>query len=264
MSAPRPIGSSRINRWMVDEATADFLRPEPRRRPVTLGATPQNVRLDLARTALVIVDMQNDFCHPAGWLGTIGVDVSPARRAIAPLLQMLPLVRACDIPVVWVNWGNRPDRLNLGPSTHHVYDRAGLGPGLGETLANGGRVLEAGGWCAAIVEEFGDTTGDVHVAKYSMSGFWDTPLDTILRNLGITTLLIAGVNLDQCVLCTLQDASFRGYDCILVEECCATTSPGFCAEAALYNIRQCFGFVTSGEELAAALKRELPAVGTSA
>lgn len=253
MSERRPIGSSRSNRWMVNEESADFTRASSPLRVVALAAEPQNVRLDLSRTGLVIVDMQNDFCHPDGWLGTIGVDVSLARQPIEPLLALLPAIRSHDIPVIWVNWGNRPDRLNLGPSTHHVYDRVGRGPGLGDVLANGARVLEIGSWCAAIVDEFGNTSKDIHVAKYAMSGFWDTPLDTILRNLSVTTLLFAGVNLDQCVLCTLQDASFRGYDCILLEDCCATTSPGFCAEATLYNILQCFGFVSSGGALQAAL-----------
>jgi nicotinamidase-related amidase len=90
---------------------------------------------------------------------------------------------------------------------------------------------------------------DIHVAKYRMSGFWDTPLDSILRNLGATTLLFAGVNLDRCVLCTLQDANFLGYDCIVLEDCCATTSPDYCAAATLYDVRQCFGFVASAEGL---------------
>ena len=86
-----------------------------------------------------------------------------------------------------------------------------------------------------------------------MSGFWDTPLDSILRNLGVTTLLFAGVNVDQCVLCTLQDANFLGYDCILLEDCSATTSPSFCTEATLYNVRQCFGFTASSAGLMAGL-----------
>ena len=253
MNARRPIGSARDNQWRVDETSVDFVRAGRRPRPVELRASPQNVRLDLARTAFIVIDMQNDFCHPDGWLGTIGVDVSPARAAIAPIQQMLPTLRSQGVPVIWVNWGNRPDRLNLGPSTHHVYDRTGSGPGLGDPLANGARVLELGSWCAAIVDELVESGADIHVAKYAMSGFWETHLDSILRNLGMTTLLFAGVNLDQCVLCTLQDASFRGYDCVLVEQCCATTSPAFCAEAALYNIRQCFGFVTSSAALTAAL-----------
>jgi nicotinamidase-related amidase len=76
-----------------------------------------------------------------------------------------------------------------------------------------------------------------------MSGFQDTELDSILRNLGVTTLMFAGVNADQCVLCTLQDANFRGYDCLLLEDCTATTSPDYCMAATIYNIRQCFGFI---------------------
>ncbi|MDN5680221.1 MAG: cysteine hydrolase, partial [Ewingella sp.] len=91
--------------------------------------------------------------------------------------------------------------------------------------------------------------GDISVDKYRMSGFKDTELDSILRNLNVTTLLFAGVNADQCVLCTLQDANFQGYDCLLLEDCCATTSPQFCLDATLYNVRQCFGFVTDSDQL---------------
>jgi nicotinamidase-related amidase len=255
VKAQRPIGSGPINRWMVNVESVDVIGVERSQRPVELAASPQNIRLDLGRSAFIVVDMQNDFCHPEGWLGTIGVDVAPARAAIAPIARLLPLLHSQDIPVVWLNWGNRPDRLNLGPSTHHVYDNAGLGPGLGDALANGAHVLELGSWSAAIVDELAHTA-DIHVAKYAMSGFWDTPLDSILRNLGVTTLFFAGVNLDQCVLCTLQDASFRGYACVLVEQCCATTSPSFCIESTLYNLRQCFGFVTSDECLASALRSD--------
>ena len=84
-----------------------------------------------------------------------------------------------------------------------------------------------------------------------MSGFWDTPLDSILRNLRVDTLLFAGVNVDQCVMATLQDANFLGYDCILVDDCAATTSPEFCHEATRYNVRQCFGFTTTSDAVMA-------------
>jgi nicotinamidase-related amidase len=243
------LGRAPNNQWRVNATTVDFIRQELPVRPLAVPATPQDVRLDLARTALVIVDMQNDFCHGDGWLGSIGVDVSPGRDLIDPIKAMRQAARAAGMPVIWVNWGNRPDLLNLGPSTHHVYNMNGTGTGLGDPLPNGAPVLEFGSWASAILDEFGDTSGDIHVAKFSMSGFWETHLDMILRNLGATTLLFAGVNLDQCVLCTFQDASFRGYDCVLLEDCCATTSPAFCAEATLYNIRQCFGFVASSAAL---------------
>ncbi len=88
-----------------------------------------------------------------------------------------------------------------------------------------------------------------------MSGFWDTPLDAILRDLRLDTLLFGGVNLDQCVLHPLADANFLGYDTILVEACAATTNPDFCREATMLNIRQIFGSTVTS----AALLEGLPA-----
>ena len=250
----RPIGSSPTNLWRVSAATADLVRPTRAARPLALEALPKTLRVDLARTAMVVVDMQNDFCHPEGWLAGIGVDVGPARRPIEPLRRLLPELRGAGVPVLWVNWGNRPDRLNLSPALHHVYDPLAEGSGLGAPLpGTGAKVLEAGSWSAAVVDELTVEGGDIRIDKYRMSGFWDTPLDSILRNLRITTLLFAGVNLDQCVLCTLQDANFLGYDCILVEDCSATTSPAFCTDATLYNVRQCFGFTAVSGALLAGL-----------
>jgi nicotinamidase-related amidase len=254
----KPLGSSERNLWRVSTEAADLTRARAPVRALALEAAPKPVTVDLARLAIIVVDMQNDFCHPDGWLASIGVDVGPARAPIEPLSRLLPALRAQAVPVVWLNWGNRPDRLNLSPSLLHVYDPAGEGVGLGAPLpSNGARVLEAGSWAAATVDELASAPGDIHVDKYRMSGFWDTPLDSILRNLDVTTLLFCGVNLDQCVLCTLQDASFLGYDCLLVADCAATTSPQFCVEASLYNIKQCFGFVTKS----GAILSELASLG---
>jgi len=240
----RPLGSSANNRWAVSETRANLVRPPLTPRPVTVQAEGKLLTIDLARTAIIVIDMQNDFCHPDGWLGHIGVDVGPVRAPIAPLQILLPALRRQDVPVIWLNWGNRPDRLNLSPALLHVYKPSGAGIGLGDPLpGSAARVLERGSWSAAIVDELTADPKDIQVAKYRMSGFQDTELDSILRNLGVTTLMFAGVNADQCVLCTLQDANFRGYDCLLLEDCTATTSPDYCMAATIYNIRQCFGFI---------------------
>jgi nicotinamidase-related amidase len=250
-SAGVPLGTSPANQWRVSEMHVDLVRAPSAPRPIAVEAGNRVVSFDLARTAIIVVDMQNDFCHPDGWLAHIGVDVSPACRPIAPLSKLLPLLRRAAVRVIWLNWGNRPDRLNLSPALHHVYNPTGKGIGLGDPLpANGARVLEFGSWAAAIVDGLAVEPSDIHVAKYRMSGFQDTVLDSILRNLGVTTLLFAGVNADQCVLCTLQDANFLGYDCLLIEDCAATTSPGYCMEATIYNVRQCFGFVIHSQEIA--------------
>ncbi|NWF62597.1 MAG: cysteine hydrolase [Fischerella sp.] len=238
------------NAWAVNQAIADITRPPLEPQPVILSTETKSLRLDLAKAAILVIDMQNDFCHPDGWLAHIGVDVTPARQPIKPLQILLPALRSANVPVVWVNWGNRPDLLNISASVHHVYNPTGEGVGLGDPLpSNGAKVLMAGSWAAAVVDELEQLPEDVRVDKYRMSGFWDTPLDTILRNLGRTTLFFTGVNADQCVMATLQDANFLGYDCILVKDCTATTSPEYCWLATLYNVKQCFGFVTDSEAI---------------
>jgi nicotinamidase-related amidase len=244
------------NAWLVDAATADLTRPPLLPQPITLPTATKKLRLDLAKSALVIVDMQNDFCHPEGWLASIGVDVSPAREPIEPLIHLLPILRQVQVPIVWVNWGNRPDLLNISAASQHVYNPTGDGVGLGDRLPNGAPVLTAGSWAAAVVDELVQEPEDIKLDKYRMSGFWDTPLDSILRNLGRTTLFFAGVNADQCVMTTLQDANFLGYDCILLSDCTATTSPDYCLQATFYNVKQCFGFLTDSTALIAAFPGE--------
>jgi nicotinamidase-related amidase len=233
------------NTWRVNTTIADITRPALNPRPITLATETKLLHLDLAKSAIVIIDMQNDFCHLDGWLAHIGVDIRPARTPIDPLLQLLPVLRQAEVPVIWLNWGNRQDLLNIGAGLRHVYNPTGTGIGLGDPLpTNQAPVLMAGSWAAAIVDELVPEPQDIRVDKYRMSGFWDTPLNSILQNLGRTTVFFAGVNADQCVMTTLQDANFLGYDCILVKDCTATTSPDYCFQATLYNVNQCFGFVS--------------------
>jgi nicotinamidase-related amidase len=237
------LGPSERNDWEVSAERADLTRRAPAPRIVSVAAQPRPVTFDLSRTAFIIIDMQNDFCHPDGWLASIGVDIADARAPIEPIAHLVPYLRANDVPIVWVNWGTRPDRANLSPALRHVYDPTGAGHGLGDALPRtGARVLQAGSWSAQIVDELQPAPSDLRVDKHRMSGFWDTPLDSILRNLAVTTLLFGGVNLDQCVLHTLADANFLGYDTLLLEDCAGTTNPAFCREATLLNVRQIFGF----------------------
>ena len=245
----RSLGASQPASWRVSADHADLVRTLRSAKPVPVMAQPKPITIDLARTAMIVVDMQNDFCHEDGWLASIGVDVAPARAPIAPLNAFLPQLRAAHVPIIWLNWGARPDRMNLSPALLHVYNGSGLGVGLGDSLPKtGSPVLTEGSWSAQIVDELQQEASDIHVSKHRMSGFWDTPLDSILRNLDVKTLLFSGVNADQCVLHTLADANFLGYDTIMVEDCTATTSPDFCWQATLYNVKQIFGFVASSAD----------------
>ncbi|VXD18960.1 conserved hypothetical protein [Planktothrix serta PCC 8927] len=248
-SSWHPLGVA-PNAWNVNQTDADITRPPLEPRPITITTETKTLRLDLAKTAIIVIDLQNDFCHPDGWLAHIGVDITPAQQPISPLNRLLPRLRSVQVPVIWLNWGNRPDLLNISAGLRHVYNPTGEDIGLGDPLPkNGSSVLMAGSWGAAIVDELDQQPQDIYINKYRMSGFWDTPLDSILRNLGKTTLLFAGVNADQCVMATLQDANFLGYDCILVKDCTATTSPDYCWLATVYNVKQCFGFVCDSQAI---------------
>ncbi|MGP1385276.1 MAG: cysteine hydrolase family protein [Thainema sp.] len=250
----KPLGTP-PNAWYVDEHTADLTRPPLPPRPIVVSTDTKTLKLDLAKVAIAIIDMQNDFCHPDGWLAHIGVDVMPARKPIEPIQRFLPAMRQADVPVIWINWGNRPDLLNISAGLRHVYNPTGAGVGLGDPLPkNQAPVLTKDSWAAAVVDELEQAPTDIKVDKYRMSGFWDTPLDSILKNLGKTTILFSGVNADQCVMATLQDANFLGYDCILLRDCSATTSPDYCWQATIYNVNQCFGFVTDSTAILDALQ----------
>lgn len=255
-SAPRLLGRDNRNSYRVGETVVDMRRPNPEPRPVSVSAQPQDLIIDLWRTAIIVVDMQNDFCAPDGWIGSMGIDVGPALGLTPAINNVTEALRNSRVPVIWLNWGVRPDRLNLSPSTQHPFNPTGSAPGLGGAMSSGARnyaLLAKDSWGAQIIDGLEQEAGDIHVDKHRISGFWDTPLDAILRNLQVTTLLFAGVNADHCVLGTLMDANFHGYDTILLEDCTATTSPDFCLQATLHNVRFCFGFTVTSADLLAGL-----------
>lgn len=259
LQPPVIMGHDASRGWQVTEDHVDMSRPPRPLRPLYLDAEPQSVTIDANKTALLIVDMQNDFCTEGGWLHSRGIDISPNRKPIIPLQQTIAASRAANIPVVWVNWGVRKDLLNIAPSLQHAHNPRGNETSLGQPVpGTRSEVIAVGSWGAQVVDEINPGSDDHQITKHRFSAFWDCETDAVLRNLGVTTLLIAGVNLDQCVMTTLEDATFLGYDVILLEDCSATTSPHFCTQSVLYNIKLLFGFVAGSATLLQALAAEGP------
>ncbi len=254
------LGAADRNAYRVSENVVDMRRSARDQKTIELEAQSQNILFDIHRAAIIIVDMQNDFCSPDGWIASMGIDVGPAQSLSAPINNATKAIRAHGAPVIWLNWGVRPDRLNLSPGTLHPFNPNGMAPGLAGALKNNRgeyHVLEKDGWGAAIIDELEQEGGDIHISKHRISGFWDTPLDSILKNLDVKTLFFAGVNADHCVLGTQMDANFHGYDTIMLEDCVATTSPDFCMQATLHNVRFCFGFTATSSELVKSLQAAL-------
>jgi nicotinamidase-related amidase len=190
-----------------------------------------------------------------GWADHLGVDYTPDRAPIAPLQRLLPVLRKAGVPAVWVKRSDRPKLANMPPNQINLYKPHGTGIGLGDVLpGSGAHELEIDSWAAATVDELKQEPNDVEVDE---CGFWDTPLESILRNDGSKSNLFSGVNVDQCVLHSSTNANFLGYGCILVENCCGTTLPNLCTEATIWNVKKCFGFVTGSEAVIKAVSSEV-------
>jgi nicotinamidase-related amidase len=253
-TTPVVMGTGPGQSWLVTPDAVDMTRPSPPMRPLSIQAEPQNIVVDATKSALLIVDMQNDFCTEGGWLHSRGIDISPNRAPIKPLKALIGAFRASGIPVIWVNWGVRKDLLNISPSLRHAHNPKGDEPGIAQPVpGTRSEVIKLGSWGAQVVDEINPGEHDVQITKHRFSAFWDTETDAVLRNLGVKSLLIGGVNMDQCVMTTLEDASFLGYDTILIEDGTATTSPAYCVQSVLYNVKLLFGFVTRSDALLAAL-----------
>lgn len=246
------------NQWTLDAGRVSLLRKPPKPVVLDIAASPQDLRIDLARCALIVVDMQNDFCHAEGWFGQKGIDVKPMRRPIAKISSLLKVWRRAGGQVVWLNWGVRADQVNLSPTLHFKSRRSGSEnhdtPGYAErSPIDRGPALVPGEWGAEVVRELAVERGDITVFKHRLSGFWDNELDSVLRQQGITTLLFAGINTDRCVFSTLQDAGFLGYDCILLKDVCSTPSPVYVSRAIHFLVEKLHGFVSTARSITQAL-----------
>lgn len=248
-------GPSASNAWTLDETGVSLLRKPTAPKPVRFEAHPHHLEVDIARSAVVVIDMQNDFCHAQGWFAQKGLGIAAARKPLAMLKKLLPAWREAGGAVVWLNWGIRQDRLNLPPTVQFTGKRTADGVGYAEhSPMDHGPSLVQGSWGARVIDELAVLSDDITVHKHRLSGFWDNELDSILRQQGITTLLFSGINTDRCVFSTLQDANFLGYDCVLLQDACSTPSPAYVTKGVLYIVQLLHGFVGS----AASLLRALP------
>ena len=252
---PYQPGPTRASSWTVHDDHVSFVRAAHAPVVARVAAEPLAIEIDLAHSALVVVDMQNDFCHAQGWFGCKGIDVAPMRKPIATIAALADAMRTAGARVVWLNWGIRADRANLPASVLYRGKRTPDAAGYGEASSAGrGPSLVQGSWGAAQVDELRAQAGDLAVMKHRLSGFWDSELDSVLRQAAITTLFFAGINTDRCVFSTLQDAGFLGYDCVLVEDACGTPSPRYVSDAIVFMVRQLHGFTTTSAAVLAMLQ----------
>jgi ureidoacrylate peracid hydrolase len=163
------------------------------------------------RTALIVIDAQNDFLHPDGWYALRGVDIEHMRRCIEPIKQLVARCGEAAVPIIWTRHGFRE------------AEDGGWLVSMRPFLREGG--LRIGTWGYEVLEELGATEQDRYVEKNRLSAFFQTNLELQLRAVGAETVLITGVLTNQCVAATSKDATFRDFKPIVVEEATGTTLP---------------------------------------
>jgi biuret amidohydrolase len=189
-----------------------------------LRAEPYDLRLELDRTALIIIDMQRDFVEPGGFGEALGNDVSPLQAVIEPTKRVLDAARASGLLVVHTREGHRPDLADLWPAKH---DR-----GEGDLLRIGdegpmGRLLVRGEKGHDIVPELYPEPGEPVIDKPGKGSFYATDLEVILRQHDIRTLLVCGVTTEVCVHTTVREANDRGFEAVVLRDCVGSYFPEF-------------------------------------
>jgi nicotinamidase-related amidase len=219
---------------------------------VVIEAEPYSFGLDPARAALVIIDMQRDFLEPGGFGESLGNDVSLLRRTIEPTKRLLAMARTAGMTVIHTREGHRADLTDL-PLAKKV--RGNPAVGIGDMGAMG-RILVRGEAGHDIIPELYPVAGEPVVDKPGKGAFYATDLDTILKNRGIAQLVVCGVTTEVCVNTSVREANDRGYDCLVVEDCCGSYFPEF-QEMGLRMIKAqggIFGWVAPSDAVISALE----------
>ncbi|WP_317930053.1 cysteine hydrolase [Halioxenophilus sp. WMMB6] len=221
---------------------------------ITVPAKPYPAEIDLTETAVVIIDMQKDFILPGGFGESLGNDVALLGAAVPPCEELLALARANNLLVIHTREGHRGDLSDVFPAK---LERCKPSCKIGDPGPMG-RILIRGEDGHDFVDSLKPLANEVVIEKPGKGAFYSTELDLILRRHHIKNLLVAGVTTEVCVSSTIREANDRGYNCVVVDECCGSYFPEFHRVALEMVAAQggIFGFVCQLTDLTAAINKD--------
>lgn len=226
---------------------------------ICLPARPEPLSIKLSETALVVVDMQNAFASPGGYLDLAGFDISHAGRVIEQTRVALAAARNAGIAVFFLQNGWDPKYLEAGGPGSPNWHKSNALKTMRKHPELAGQLLAKGGWDYAVVDALTPQDGDIAVPKPRYSGFFHTNFDSLLRSRGIRNLVFTGIATNVCVESTLRDGFFLEYFGIVLSDAVGQAGPEFVHTAALWNIETFFGWVSTVAEFAEAIRQATPA-----
>lgn len=225
---------------------------------ITLPARPESLTFAPQQSALIVVDMQNAYASQGGYLDLAGFDVSATRSVIDNINTAVAAARAAGMLIIWFQNGWDDQYVEAGGPGSPNYHKSNALKTMRQRPELQGKLLAKGGWDYQLVDELTPQEGDIVLPKPRYSGFFNTPLDSILRSRGIRHLVFTGIATNVCVESTLRDGFFLEYFGIVLEDATHQAGPTFAQQAALFNIETFFGWVSDVESFCHALSPTTP------
>ncbi len=225
---------------------------------IMLPARPEPIPVSVSQTAVIVIDMQNAYASPGGYLDLAGFDISGADRVIQNTKGVLEVARAAGMPVIYFQNGWDADYVEAGGPGSPNFHKSNALKTMRQRPELQGTLLAKGTWDYELVDALMPQPGDIVLHKTRYSGFFNSQLDSTLRSRGIRNIVVVGIATNVCVESTLRDGFFLEYFGIVLEDATHQAGPEFVQQAAIYNIEKFFGWVSSVADFKGAFGQVAP------